>query len=167
MDILWAGWRSEYVRTAEHLDDAGCLFCRLPTEPDDEALVLERTERAFSVLNRFPYTSGHLMVAPYRHVATPKDLDHGERLAIWDLIARCQRALEAAMSPAGFNLGANVGKVAGAGVPGHFHMHLVPRWAGDTNFMSSVGGTRVVPEALEDTWERLRAALSTIGDDAD
>ncbi len=165
MDILWAGWRSDYVRSAEALDAAGCLFCRLAeADSDEEALVLERTGLAFSVLNRFPYTSGHLMVAPYRHVATPKDLAREERLEIWELIARSQRALEAEMSPAGFNLGANIGKVAGAGVPGHFHLHLVPRWAGDTNFMSTVGGTRVVPEALEETWTRIRAALVALRD---
>lgn len=160
MDILWAGWRSDYVRHAEDLDAAGCLFCRLASLADDEALVLERGEHSYSVLNRFPYTTGHLMVAPYRHVPTPADLDEGERLDTWELIARSQRALEESMHPAGFNLGANVGKVAGAGVPGHFHLHLVPRWAGDTNFMSTVGGTRVVPEELDDTWRRLRAALS-------
>ncbi len=160
MDILWAGWRSDYVRNAEDLDAAGCLFCRLAGFRDEDALILERRDHAFSVLNRYPYTTGHLMVAPYRHVATPADLDESERLDAWELIARSQRALETAMRPAGFNLGANVGKVAGAGVPGHFHLHLVPRWAGDTNFMSTVGGTRVVPEDLDETWRRLRAALS-------
>ena len=129
MDILWAGWRSDYVRNAEDLDAAGCLFCRLAGLPDQEALILERGEHAFSVLNRFPYTTGHLMVAPYRHVATPADLDEPERLDSWELIARSQRALEAAMHPAGFNLGANV------------------------------GGTRVVPEDLDETWRRLRVAL--------
>ena len=162
MHILWAGWRSDYVRNAEDLDAAGCLFCRLADLSDEEALVLERRDHAFSVLNRYPYTTGHLMVAPYRHVATPADLDEMERLDAWELVARSQRALETAMRPAGFNLGANVGKVAGAGVPGHFHLHLVPRWAGDTNFMSTVGGTRVVPEDLDETWRRLRASLSSL-----
>ena len=161
MEILWAGWRSEYVRSVD--DDPGpCLFCRLPGEADEEALILERGSAAFSVLNRFPYSTGHLMVSQYRHVPGLGDLDEVERLEMWHLLDRARAACESAMHPDGFNLGANLGRVAGAGVPDHLHLHLVPRWAGDTNFMTAVGGTRVQPEDLTVTWQRLRDALAAL-----
>ncbi len=161
LDQLWAGWRASYVKSVDADPDAPCLFCRLPDEDDGAALILERAEHAYSVLNRFPYTTGHLMVASYRHIADVSELNADERSEIWDLLIRAQSALTRAMVPSGFNLGANLGRVAGAGIPGHLHFHLVPRWAGDTNFMTATGGTRVLPEALEDTWANLRA---TIGD---
>ena len=113
----------------------------------------------FTALNRYPYTTGHVMIAPLRHVAEPGDLSAGERIELWAFLSVAQRAIQQAMSPDGFNLGANLGRVSGAGVLGHFHMHLVPRWEGDANFMTSVGATRVIPEDLADTWENLRAAL--------
>jgi ATP adenylyltransferase len=159
MDLLWAGWRSDYVRSVGDDDTGGCLFCRLPEFPDAEGLILERGETAFSVLNRYPYTTGHLMVTQYRHVAGLEDLQPAERAEVWELLERGRRALVAAMAPHGFNLGANLGRVSGAGIPDHLHFHLVPRWSGDTNFMTSVGETRVVPEDLGDTWERLRRSL--------
>lgn len=158
MDMLWAGWRSDYVRSVD--DDASpCLFCRLPDGRDEEALILERGALAFSVLNRFPYSTGHLMVSQYRHVAGLGDLRGSEREEIWHLLDRGREACERAMAPNGFNLGANLGRVAGAGVPDHLHVHLVPRWAGDTNFMTTIGQTRVHPEDLLATWGRLREAL--------
>ena len=165
MDILWAGWRSEYITSPEAQDDgAACLFCYLPELPDDEALIVERGERAFTVLNRYPYTTGHFMVAQYRHLPSPAHLDAGEQAEVWALMSRAMGALDAAMGPHGYNLGANLGRVAGAGVPGHLHLHVVPRWRGDTNFMTAVGGTRVLPEDLEVTWSRIRAALDGSGD---
>lgn len=158
MDLLWAGWRSGYVRSIG--DDSGeCLFCLLPQGPDADGLILERGSAAFSVLNRYPYTTGHLMVSQYRHLAQPGDLSEAERLEVWELLDRGRVALGEAMSPEGFNLGANLGRVSGAGIPGHLHVHLVPRWSGDTNFMTSVGETRVLPEDLAETWERLRRVL--------
>ncbi len=160
--MLWASWRRSYVRGVAEGPAAECLFCRLPAMSDEEGLILERTEHAYSVLNRFPYTSGHLMVAPYRHVATPTEVDEDEQRDMWRLLARSQRATEGTLQPHGYNLGANLGRVAGAGVPGHFHLHLVPRWDGDTNFMSIVGSTRVHPEALQPTWVELREALSRL-----
>ncbi len=159
MDLLWAGWRSDYVRSVDDEDTGGCLFCRLPELPDAEGLILERGETAFTVLNRYPYTTGHLMVTQYRHVAGLEDLTPAERAEVWELLERGRGALVAAMAPHGFNLGANLGRVSGAGIPDHLHFHLVPRWSGDTNFMTSVGETRVVPEDLGDTWERLRRSL--------
>ena len=159
MDYLWAGWRSTYIKEAGEPDPDGCLFCRLPDQGDAEALIIARGETVFGVLNRYPYTTGHVMVAPFRHVAGPGDLTTAEQSELWESLATAQQAIQTAMSPDGFNLGANLGRVAGAGVPGHLHLHLVPRWNGDTNFMTTVGDTRVLPEDLADTWGNLRAAL--------
>jgi ATP adenylyltransferase len=128
---------------------------------DAESLIVARGHTAFTVLNRYPYTTGHVMVAPFRHVAEPGDLGQPERSEMWEFLATAQRAIQQTMSPDGFNLGANLGRVAGAGVPGHFHLHLVPRWTGDANFMTTVGATRVLPEDLADTWEKLIAALQS------
>ncbi len=161
MDILWAGWRSSYVSSIGEAETA-CLFCRLPAEDDDKGLILERGETAYSVLNLYPYTTGHLMVGPYRHAAELGDLTPAERAEVWDVLVRGQEACRAAMAPEGFNIGVNLGRVAGAGVPGHVHFHVVPRWAGDTNFMTAVGNARVIPEDITETWSRLRAALDAI-----
>jgi ATP adenylyltransferase len=159
LDHLWAGWRSAYIEgVASQPDDGDCLFCRLQKLDDDEALVLERTVRTFTVMNAYPYTSGHLMVAPLRHVADLESLDPDEAAAVMHAVQRACVALRAAYSPDGLNVGVNVGRVAGAGVPGHVHVHGLPRWSGDTNFMTSVADTRVLPEALRASWEKLRAA---------
>jgi ATP adenylyltransferase len=158
VERLWAGWRSEYVRTVDSYDGP-CLFCHLPTETDEESLMVERGELCFTVLNRYPYSTGHLMISPYRHVAAPGDLGAAESAEMWTLMTRAIDVLAAAMEPHGFNLGGNLGRVAGAGVPGHLHLHVVPRWDGDTNFMSSIGATRVLPEDLETTWGRLREVV--------
>jgi ATP adenylyltransferase len=162
VDILWAGWRSEYVRSADDRNQQGCLFCCLPEETDEQALILERGELAYSVLNRFPYSNGHLMVTQYRHVADSGDLTDDEAAELWRLLGRAKDACAAALSPDGFNIGANLGRLAGAGIPDHFHVHLVPRWAGDTSFMTTVGATRVVPEDIGDTFAKLRAALGSL-----
>ena len=159
MEQLWAGWRSDYIKEAGEPDPEGCLFCRLPDQPDSESLIVARSQVVFTALNRYPYTTGHLMIAPLRHVAEPGDLHEAERSELWEALAAAQRTIQTAMSPAGFNLGANLGKVAGAGVPGHFHLHVVPRWEGDANFMTAIGATRVIPEDLADTWENLRNAM--------
>jgi ATP adenylyltransferase len=159
LDHLWAGWRASYVKTIDQIPEEACLFCQLAAEPDERGLILERDDLAYSVLNRFPYTTGHLMVTPIRHVGAMADISPHEQEAMWRLLVRAESALDRAMAPSGFNLGANLGRVAGAGVPGHFHLHLVPRWPGDTNFMSTTAGTRVLPEALQDTWRNVRQAL--------
>ncbi len=158
LDILWAGWRRAYVEGLAEPPD-GCLFCLLPTQPDAEALILRRGRHAFAVLNRFPYVTGHLMVGPLRHVAELADLTGPERGEIWELLVAAQEAVDRSLAPDAYNMGANLGRVAGAGVPAHLHFHLVPRWSGDTNFMSVIGGTRVLPEDLEDTLARLRAVF--------
>lgn len=159
MDRLWAGWRSSYVTSlSQPADD--CLFCRLPSASEAQSLIVLRGPEAYVVLNRYPYTTGHVMVAPYRHADEPDRLTDNEVHDVWSLLVRARQAISQAMSPAGFNLGANLGRVSGAGVPGHFHLHLVPRWEGDANFMTTIGSTRVIPEDLADTWEKLRTALA-------
>jgi ATP adenylyltransferase len=161
LERLWAGWRSSYIEgvvadPTEHPDD--CLFCRLAELPDEEALVLERTERTFTVMNAYPYTSGHVMVAPLRHVADLETLDPDDAAAVMHATQRACAALQRSYHPDGLNVGVNVGRAAGAGVPGHVHVHALPRWTGDTNFMTSVAEARVLPESLRDSWEKLRAA---------
>ena len=162
VDLLWAGWRGEYVRSVDERNREGCLFCRLPGQSDEEALILERGGLAYSVLNRYPYNNGHLMVTQYRHVDDPGGLTADEIAEVWRLLLRGKEACSAAMSPDGFNIGINLGRVAGAGIPDHCHVHLVPRWSGDTNFMTTLGATRVVPEDLTDTSTNLRAALDAL-----
>jgi len=159
MDVLWAPWRSAYV-SGQH-QPAGCLFCTALAAADDERQgILHRGPSTFVMLNGFPYSSGHVMVAPNRHVASPEELDDAERLDLMRLAGRAVAALRATYRPDGFNLGANLGRVAGAGVEGHLHLHVVPRWAGDTNFMPVTAGVKVLSESLEDTFRRLRPHLS-------
>ncbi len=140
---------------------AGCIFCDHPGRGvSAETLTIFLGERAFVLLNRFPYTSGHLMVVPFRHVATPVALEPGEWAEMGALVQRSVRALEATYRPQGFNIGMNVGRAGGAGIEDHCHMHVVPRWFGDNNFVPVVGDTRVIPEALEVTHQRLVAAFA-------
>lgn len=159
LEHLWAPWRGEYVkglRTDE--EGGGCLFCELQKQEDEKALILARTEHTFAVLNRYPYNSGHLMVAPLRHVGELEAVKDDENLDMQRLLQRCIRALKEAMKPDGFNLGMNLGRVAGAGVPDHLHWHMVPRWNGDTNFMPIIGATKVLPERLDTSFKRIREA---------
>ena len=153
---LWAPWRLEYVQTAG--DDAGCIFCAAAPHDDDEALRVHRGERAFVLLNKFPYASGHLMVAPLRHVGSLADLEDQEALEIHRLATAGVAALTATYAPDGFNLGWNLGRAAGAGVVDHVHLHVVPRWAGDTNFMPVLADAKVLPEHLSETRRKLAAA---------
>jgi ATP adenylyltransferase len=134
----------------------GDIFCELPAKGDDEAThIVARNDRAFAILNSFPYNPGHLMVAPFRHTGDLVSLDQLERRDVDDLLARSVAALGAEMSPEGYNVGMNLGRVAGAGIPDHLHWHVVPRWGGDTNFMPVIGQTRVLPELLDETYRRL------------
>jgi len=161
LERLWAPWRMVYVSGAD--EPAGCLFCAVARSRDDRAnLVLARRPGAFLMLNRFPYTAGHLMVAVRGHRARFGRLTAVERADLLDLMALAERALGAEYHPHGMNLGVNVGRVAGAGYPGHLHVHVVPRWNGDTNFMSTVAGARVLPESLARTWARLRRAIRAL-----
>lgn len=184
LEHLWAEWRGEYIQRATETEraDAGrgvrpeagerCVFCRILADggSDDEANIIWRGTSVFAILNAYPYTSGHLMVMPYRHVGALTDLDTAARPTgtveaseLWAAVTDATRAIEAAYAPEGINVGINLGRAAGAGVPGHLHVHLVPRWNGDTNFMTATAATRVMPESLHTSGSRLRAAWPTPG----
>jgi ATP adenylyltransferase len=156
VERLWAPWRLEYVQSADKQE--GCVFCRAAEGDDEEQLVVHRGERAFVLLNKFPYASGHLLVAPYRHVGGFGELDEAEALEVHGLAARGMDALALVYRPEGYNLGWNIGRIAGAGIPDHVHMHVVPRWAGDTSFMPVLADLRVLPEHLAATRRKLAAA---------
>jgi ATP adenylyltransferase len=157
--VLWAPWRMSYVQ--DDRKERECIFCAAARPGDDAArLVLCRGERCLTMLNRYPYNSGHLMVAPYRHVASIEHLDAGEALELMTLAKQALRALRETYRPAGANLGINEGEIAGAGFADHVHLHVVPRWAADSNFMAVVGDTRVLPQALEETYAVLRERLA-------
>jgi ATP adenylyltransferase len=153
---LWAPWRLEYVQGADETE--GCVFCRAADGDDEEQLVVHRGERAFVLLNKFPYASGHLLVAPYRHGADFGELEPDEALEVHRLGADGLTALRATYAPEGFNLGWNIGRVAGAGIVDHSHLHVVPRWGGDTNFMPVLADIRVIPEHLVETRRKLAEA---------
>ena len=169
---LWAGWRGEYIAqaTRQERDDAShgiaaeaaqrCVFCRILASglPDDDTHIVRRGGPVLAILNAYPYSSGHLMCMPVRHVGALEELSAEEHTALWALVTTAVQAVTAAYGPEGINVGANLGRAAGAGVPGHLHVHVVPRWNGDTNFMTSVAEVRVVPESLERSAGRLRAA---------
>ena len=156
---LWAPWRLEYVGSAG--EQEGCFFCRALDGADDDGLVVHRGDRAFVLLNRFPYSSGHLMVAPVRHTGDFAGLADEEAIELHRLAAQAQTALADTYAPDGFNLGWNLGRVAGAGVLDHVHLHVVPRWSGDTNFMPVLADVKVLPEHLAETRRRLAAAWAS------
>jgi ATP adenylyltransferase len=159
LERLWADWRSAYVSAGDRERENGCVMCNLVNAPDDaEALVLERTAETITVMNLYPYGSGHVMVAPVRHEPAFDDLSDDDNVAIARAQLRALRAIRAAYTPDGVNVGANLGKAAGAGVPGHLHVHLLPRWNGDTNFMTAIGEVRVLPESLRTGYDKLKAA---------
>ena len=169
LERLWAGWRSDYIAgvTADansppgaDKDESICVFCRILASdaPDEETYVVWRGDQAAVVLNAYPYTSGHVLVLPVRHVSDLEDLNADESAALWAGVTDAVRALKAAYRPDGINLGANLGRAAGAGVPGHFHVHALPRWVGDTNFTTAVAETRVMPESLAATFDKVTAA---------
>ena len=154
---IWAPWRLAYVKDASKDSEAGCIFCAKPEQGDDEAnLIVHRGERCFVMLNLYPYTNGHLMVAPYAHVGSIVEITPDTTAEMMALAQRAISILEEAYSPHGFNVGFNQGRVAGAGVEHHIHMHVVPRWGGDTNFMPVLADTRVMPQTLEQSYEALR-----------
>lgn len=154
LDALWAPWRMEYILGPK---DGDCFLCAAAAATDDRPHhVVRRGKACFGLLNRYPYNNGHLMVAPYRHVRGLDELNDTERLELMSLADELVRLLRDAIKPEGFNLGLNLGKVAGAGLESHLHLHIVPRWAGDTNFMPILADTKVVPQALDELWGRLR-----------
>ena len=157
MERVFTPWRIEYVRKASQ---PGCLLCGLLEAGNDrEALIVHRGERVYIVLNKYPYNNGHFMVVPYRHASSLEELSSEELAELMALVNLGTRALRACMNPEGFNIGANIGKVAGAGVKDHVHMHVVPRWGGDSNFMAVVADVKLIPQALEETYDQLKAAI--------
>lgn len=161
MEKIWAPWRMAYIGMEA---PSGCIFCDKPGAGDDRGeLILHRGARAFIVMNKFPYNNGHLMVAPYRHTADLPGLTAEEQAEIMALTGYCARLLGEAFGPDGYNVGMNLGKTAGAGVADHLHMHVVPRWDGDTNFMPVLGETKVLPDALFPGYDRLKAAGDRLG----
>jgi ATP adenylyltransferase len=160
MKHIWSPWRMKYIEKTQK--EEGCVFCNAQAREDSAAnLIPFRGQRAFVILNLYPYTSGHLMVVPQEHFATFEELDPATRAEMMELTSQCMTVLRKIYNPQGFNMGANVGEAAGAGVPGHVHIHIVPRWGADTNFMTTLGATRVLPESLEDTYKRVREGFSS------
>jgi ATP adenylyltransferase len=164
MDRLWTPWRLAYVTEAS-TPAPGCIFCAAIAGLDEDPLVVHRGERAYVILNKFPYNNGHLMVVPHRHAGRLAELDPGEVSELMRLTQLAERVLTQVYAPHGFNMGLNLGTPAGAGIADHLHMHVVPRWHGDTNFISVVGSTRVLPEELPATAHRLRAAFGAMAGD--
>lgn len=161
MDHLWAPWRMGYVSAEQ---PKGCIFCTKPAAGDDEAnQILHRGDLVFIMLNAFPYNSGHLMIAPFRHIGDPLELEPQESSELLYSIRIAIEVLQDSLAPEGINIGMNVGRAAGAGYADHLHVHVVPRWSGDTNFMAITADTRVVPEALADSYRKLKQALDKRG----
>ena len=161
MDYLWTPWRYAYITTAGKNEGRadGCIFCGLPKLPDQESKVVYRGKHCYIILNSFPYTSGHVMVVPFAHLDELQKLPEAAAHEMMALSQKMESVLRQVYTPDGINLGMNIGRAAGAGVTGHIHMHVLPRWVGDTNFMTVTGESRVLPEALEETWRKLRAAV--------
>lgn len=159
MDYLWTPWRYAYVTTADTSGDGtACTFCRLLRSGDDEkALIVHRAEHNFIILNAFPYTSGHSMIVPYNHIDRLHKLGQAAAVEMMELAQHLETAFHDLYHPDGVNVGMNVGKAAGAGIAGHIHMHALPRWVADANFMTVIGETRVLPESLTTTYQRLKA----------
>jgi ATP adenylyltransferase len=165
MDYLWTPWRYAYITTAVKSEGSsegkpdGCIFCELPKLPDEEAKIVHRGQHCYIVLNSFPYTSGHVMVVPFAHLDELQKLPEAAAQEMMALSQKMESVLRQVYTPDGINLGMNIGRAAGAGIAGHVHMHVLPRWVGDTNFMTVTGESRVLPEALGETWRRIRSAI--------
>lgn len=160
MDYLWTPWRYAYVSTSEKA--SSCVFCDAVQAGDDhKALIVHRAQHCFVILNAYPYTPGHVMIVPYGHLDELRRLAGDAASEMMELSQRMESALRELYHPDGINLGMNIGKAAGAGIAGHIHMHVLPRWVADANFLSVIGETRVLPELLEETWQRMRQALGT------
>ncbi len=161
MDVLWSPWRYDYITAAGDTETNGCVFCDIlnGSGSDEDKFILKRARFNFVILNIYPYTSGHLMIVPYEHLDS---IDRAEKAAtdeIMDLLKTAQTAISEVYSPDGINLGMNLGKAAGAGVAGHYHMHILPRWVGDVNFMTAIGQTRTIPETLATTYAKLKGKI--------
>jgi ATP adenylyltransferase len=161
MDVLWSPWRYDYIKGSGSAKPDGCVFCRIQDNSagDEERFILKRAEFNFVVLNVFPYSSGHLLIVPYAHIADLDKTDKSTSDEMMDLMKTSQAVLTEVYQPEGFNLGINLGKSAGAGVAGHLHTHILPRWSGDVNFMTAIGETRNMPETLQTTYKKLKGKL--------
>lgn len=161
MDYLWTPWRYAYITTAAKADAGpdACVFCELPKLRDQEAKIVHRGQHCFVILNSFPYTSGHVMVVPFAHLDELQLLPEAAAQEMMALSQKMEGILRQVYSPDGINLGMNIGRAAGAGIAGHVHMHVLPRWVGDTNFMTVSGESRVLPETLEETWRKIKGAM--------
>jgi ATP adenylyltransferase len=159
--VLWSPWRYDYITGSGEAAKSGCVFCKIlqNSASDEENFILARAEFNFVILNIYPYTSGHLMIVPYEHIPLLDDAGEQTTNELMDITKRAQAAISEVYSPDGINLGMNLGKAAGAGVDGHLHMHMLPRWVGDVNFMTAVGQTRTIPESLETTYEKLKGKI--------
>jgi len=160
---LWAPWRMRYIEGMDAASGSGCIFCDKPREnADDRNFIVHRGGTCYLILNIFPYNNGHIMAVPYVHTPRLADLDAETRLEMFDLAGVAVEAITRTMRPDGFNMGMNIGRTAGAGIADHLHLHLVPRWNGDTNFMPVIGSTKVISEALEDTYLKLKTAVAAV-----
>jgi ATP adenylyltransferase len=166
MEIKFTPWRMAYIKSADAPTDTGCVLCDKGRSSDDAAdLVLFRGANCYVIMNLYPYNTGHLMITPYAHTADLPSLDPTTAAELFDLTRRSVELLSQALAPHGFNLGMNLGRTAGAGIDEHLHMHIVPRWTGDANFMPIVGGTKLIPEALDQTYAKLRPLFDTLRED--
>ena len=163
LERIWVPHRMAYVRSA--VDNEGCPFCSIPSHPDSESLVVARGEQVYAVLNLHPYNPGHLMVVPYRHVAGLEELTEGESAELMSMTQQAIRVIRAVSSPHAFNIGLNLGRSAGGSLADHLHQHVVPRWTGDANFITVIGGTKTLPQLLDDTRDLLAAAWDSTGQD--
>ena len=156
MERIWAPWRIEYIKIAREEAEQGCILCSKPADKNDrQNLILHRGQHSFIIMNAYPYNAGHIMVVPYRHVANLEDLSNVERNELFGLVSRSIAVMKQVFNAEGFNVGINLGRIAGAGIDSHIHVHVVPRWAGDTNFMPVTGDIRVVSEAILETYDKL------------
>ncbi len=158
--VLWAPWRMTYIKETVKGTKKSCIFCEAPKMVDEEALILFRGKLSYIILNKYPYNTGHLMIVPYRHVPSIEDLNKNEIEEMNSLTIASLRALRKVFNPQGFNIGINIGEVAGAGVAEHVHIHIVPRWKGDANFMTVIGGTKVIPQDLRETYTLLKDPIA-------
>ncbi len=161
MDVLWSPWRYDYIKASGGTVNNGCVFCSILSNSasDEENFILKRAELNFVILNIYPYTSGHLMIVPYDHVSLLSDSGRQTTDEMMELTKQAQAAISDVYTPDGVNLGMNLGRAAGAGVDSHFHMHVLPRWVGDANFLTAIGQTRSIPESLETTYQRLKGRI--------
>jgi ATP adenylyltransferase len=158
MDRIWAPWRIGYILSDKKED--GCVFCNAyNTENDEDKLVIHRSKHSFVIMNLYPYNAGHIMIVPNRHINNPTLLEADEQLDLFSLVNRSLDVIKKVMNPEGFNLGMNLNRTAGAGIEDHIHIHIVPRWNGDTNFMSTISDTKVISEALEETYKKIKSAF--------